>query len=68
VRVVRAGRHHLTGSFTAGQLLSQQTPSTQKPLTQSAPVVQVAPMIFFPQLPMTQAPPPAHGMELEQVL
>ena len=43
------------------QALSQQTPSTQLPLPQSAAAVQVAPCAFLPDV---QRPPPSQYMPL----
>src|SRR5688572_17624841 len=50
------------------QLVSQQMPSTQKPLTHSVPAPQVAPFRFFPQLPMTQGIPVWHWAAVLQAL
>jgi hypothetical protein len=46
------------------QLESQQTPSTQKPLTHSVPVEQNAALGFFPQLPMTHGPLALHSADV----
>jgi hypothetical protein len=42
------------------QAVSQQTPSTQFPLWQSPPFVQVPPSAFAPQLPPAQGFGAAH--------
>ena len=42
------------------QALSQQTPSTQKPVPHSSARAQAAPVNFFPQLPPRQGRPSAH--------
>ena len=49
------------------QALLQQTPSTQLPLEQSAPLPHLPPFSRLPQEPALQTVPPAHWVSLPQV-
>jgi hypothetical protein len=61
----RPGSEHET--HPPWQATLQQILSAQKPEAQSAPVVQLAPFIFRPQLPALQVCPLTHSLVCEQV-